>query len=387
MIELLVMFLLLIVFVAWCSWNADTDYKYPKQLAFNLGSIALLSWYVFQVLPLGSFLVFYALASSCYMSTWPRLNHFCSKEKKRNFLFLNAVSTQFIDTLVLVLMFLFFPTKMLRPLFDIMPIVSIIGAIWTFIPYKVKCERLNQDVRCWGYGANSSVNSTLMSLIAMASLGSLLPYHLGLIGWCIGFLAVIRSMGSAGIIGISAGSFIYGLYHNPIIPFIVTGIVLLTLPLWWNWSKSKMCNCTPLVLFGRKMHPFFSLSYRDIIYKFAWKSVYQKYAHKWFGIGNGTFYYAMPAIQIVEKEETYLKTKQVVMWLHSTFFQWAIEGGKVGAVLLVLAMAELIFIGHKDAFFMSFSACLFINSCFNFPDKMPVDSFLSVMVIKKLVYS
>jgi O-antigen ligase len=166
----------------------------------------------------------------------------------------------------------------------------------------------------------------------------------------------------------------------------VAGIVLITLPLWWNWSKKNMHNYTPLVLFGRKMHPFFSLSYRDIIYKFAWQNLYSKYANKWFGIGNGTFYYAMPAIQILEKEELFMKTKQVVTWLHSSLFQWAIEGGKLGLILLIFASGELILIGHNDPFFMGFMACLFFNSCFNFPDKMPADSFLSIMVIKKLVF-
>lgn len=384
-LELLVVF----IFVLWWfNYNPDTDYCFPKFLVLKIIMVVILAYYMFQILPITTLLITYALLSSCYISSYSRFKNVWSpNELDKNNTYMLGISTKFLDILALIIAFIFIPNRFVQPFFDIMPLVSIVGSIITFIPRHIKCERSNRIARCYGPGANSSVNSSLMSLIAMASLASTLPYHIGIVGYLFGFAAVLRSFGMSGILAIFGGSFVYWMYQYPLYTCYVSLALIPIILLGLYLTRNKLDKpVRPIVLFGKYTHPLFTFSLRDVFWKFTWEEVYLKYKHKWFGIGNGSLIYALPEAQIRKKESTYLYFKnQVLPWLHSSVLQWVIEGGRLGVILLIFSLFELLVLGHLDAFFMGFLVTFFINSLFNFPVQMAVDSFLMVMVIKKLV--
>lgn len=374
------------------AWNHDTDYIYPKKLFLNLIFVGFISWNVAQYSWTMAALCFYALVSSCYLSTWTRIDHFCNPLGKRNHVFLYGVSTTFIDYLVLIGLFLMIPKEMVGKFFDIVPILAIVGAIMTIVPRMQMCERRGYKIKCYGLAGNSSVNSTLMSLLAISSLASSIQY-LNYIGFILGVIGTFKSFGSAGVGGVLLGSAVYFSYINPVLVVSTILLVALTAPIWWKASKKLFGEGEPVLKirgFEIKLHPIFRMSNRDRLWKFAIKSVWLRAPEvfpkmKWLGIGNGSFMFAMPALQMQDKEEVFKESQQVCMWLHNDLLQWLIEGGIMGFAIFLAFFVELLIVGHHDPFFMSFAACFLVNATANFPMRIAPDSFLLVVSLKRLL--
>jgi hypothetical protein len=106
----------------------------------RLLAIAVLCWFIFQSLPFTSLLVFYAMASAGYLASDHFLQHFCSgRGGVVNFIFLDSVNAEFINLICLALMFILLPATIIIPFFDMIPIITLIGAALTCM--------LNQSIK------------------------------------------------------------------------------------------------------------------------------------------------------------------------------------------------------------------------------------------------
>lgn len=387
MVNLILPALTLIFLIFFFSYNPDTDWKYPKQFIFCLISAVLLCSFAFIEIPLTGIMALYSIVSSLYICALPSSNH---SQKgvigNRNYPFLNKITVHSLDMFVLVVAFLLMPKMIVKSFFDVAPILTMVGAFFTFYVRMVHIKRTGQSGPIWGFGGNSSVNGTTMSLLAIASLASSVPY-LNYIGWIAGVLAAIRSKGSAGIGSVVIASIVFFLYRYPLIVSSVLVSIIISTPLWWNISKKYFSSQAPLILFGRKMHPFFSLSHRDTLWKQAWCELYRDNKHPWFGIGAGAFSYMFPVFQVKRNEKLGLPTKgmHLIPWLHSDVLQWMIEGGRLGSILLVFSIAEVGYMSYFDNFSMAFFVCFLVNSLVNFPTKSATDSLVFIMFLKRLL--
>jgi O-antigen ligase len=250
----------------------------------------------------------------------------------------------------------------------------------------VYAKPIDKKIIMHGLGSNISINGAIMSLMAMASLACTIPY-LGLIGWMAGVASTFKARGSSGIGGVVLGSTIYWAYNFPIVVASIYGIILLSSPLWWKWSVNLFgdVDIKRYKILGIKMHPIFYLSGRWEIWKQAYKSLYQKYAHKWFGIGNGAFKFAFPVIEMHERGRPPQAGDQCFIFLHNDILQWWIEGGKFGFLLFIASLAELFCLGYRDPFFMGMISCLIVNSFAYFSFSMMPERVLMMMAIKRLV--
>lgn len=377
MISQIVISVCLILFF---SFNYKTDYKFPKQFVLNCIGSLLICWKLFEQMPLCSFLVLYMLISSSFQSHWAQLeNHCTGKNKQRNWGYLYQTSTQFIDILILSILFIFYPSEWLRPTLDSIPYVTIVGTILTFMIIYGN-SRTNR-LRVWGYSGNPSVNSTFMSILAIASLQSSNKY-MAIIGCIVGVIGAIKSYGSVGIFASLAGVFTYLVMTKTYLTLALTPIILLTSPLWWSWSKNLFPKKDANTWY-EKIHPVFSFSGREQYWKMAVNELYKQYKYKWFGIGSGSFIYSFPMLQLIKSNG---KERMLMVWLHNDILQFFIEHGPVGSFLLALSCSELIYKGHNSPEFMALAVCMFVNSLANFPNKMAPDMFVWIISIKSLLW-
>jgi hypothetical protein len=379
--------ILLLVFLPVFAWNKYTDYFHQKSLCMRFLVIAILWWFLFQLVPVSSFLIAYAMGSACYLSGNHFLDNFCTgKNGVTNYHYISGVSYEFINLLCLAILFLLFPNSLVSNFFDMIPLITIGGAITTFFPLMVYAKPVKKKIPMYGLGSNISINGALMSCMAMASLACSIPY-LGLVGYIAGASATFKAKGSSGIGGIILGSTIYWSYSYPIVVASVCGIILLTLPLWWERSVDLFGDdeIKRYKIFGIRLHPIFYSAGRIEVWKQAYNILYKPYAHKLFGIGNGAFKYAFPILQINARKCAPKSGDNCFIFIHNDVYQWWIEGGNVGALLLIASLGELFFLGYNDPFFMGFIACLLVNSIAYFSFSMIPEKVLAIMAIKRLL--
>ena len=361
------------------AYHPNSDYSYPKRFLLSVFGILLLTYQISQSFPFLALFANYAMISACYFATWNYAKHPCTSFPRRNFAFINMMSVQFMDFLILAVVFLYAPTEILYAT----PVAAIVGGVLSFIPIKVMSNYLKRKVPVVGFGANTSVNSTLMSLLAIASLISPLPYSFGLIGWAFAGIGAIKTKGSAGVAGLALGSAVYFAYDYPTYVGIII-LIAITLSILFSKQLGKFFVNKPEGLWEWwPTHAIFHLSHRDYLWTFAWREV-RPLCNRWFGIGFGAFAYLMPAVQINKKEKIMGKSKRIMTWLHNDFLQTVIEGGIIGGVLLVLMLSEFVYLGYADKWFMAFFACAIVNLAANFPARLAPDSLLLVMSIKYL---
>jgi hypothetical protein len=371
--------------IGFFMYNADGNFWHPKALIVKLFALLLVCSQLFPVLPLITIFAAYAIGGAIYLTGHEMLTHFCQNPGEKNHQWRTVVTAHLLDTYAFLLILLFIPIDFVKMFFDSLPLVALVGTYFSFKPINISIKRLNGKTGLvYGIGGNTSINSTAMSIVSIGCLAGSNQY-LAIAGWLIAGLGCIKTKGSTGIIALLIGSLIYWAYIFPLYILGMLGIIIITLPLWWNWSKKFFTPGRTIDLFGMRLHPIFYSSGRNVLWPFAWKELWLKYCNKFWGCGMGTVSYAMPALQIHLKEEMFLQHKEVLTALHSDLYQWWIEGGLIGTLLLIGAIAEVIMIGYRDPYMMAMLGCFFVNSMANYPAKLSPDSFIFILSLKRMI--
>jgi hypothetical protein len=367
------------------SYNQDANFWHPKWMILHLLGVLVLCYQVYLIAPFASFLVAYALCGAMFIVSHEMIDHFTCEIGKKNHPCLTKVNDQIHDLLACVILFVFIPTDWYKLFLSGVPFLALLGAFKSFYPVQVDCLRMKKRTKFYGFGGNPSINSTLFSFLAIASL-----YNwnwLGLVGFIAATAACLKTGGSAG-----AGGLVFGILTILFIKFPVitlTSCIALgvAFPLWWELSKRFFPPYKNVDVLGYKVHPALGLSNRDHIFKFAYETVYKRYASWLFGVGFGVTAYAMPALQMLEKEKMLEKHKEVYPMLHSDLLQWFIDGGMVGVVLLLFAIIEAVFVGSVTGSpaFIGLIVCYLVNASANYPQKLAPENLIFIAMYKVIL--
>jgi len=263
--------------------------------------------------------------------------------------------------------------------------MCIIGGIWTLIPYKYLQFKnlLGSKSGIRGFGANMSVDATLLSLMA-PFLFINFEQHL-IVNYCaLGLiaLALLKNRCASGTISFAVSTFTFFLFYTDFNLYYI-GSNLLALVGGLIYLSVKTGGSS---FFDLSSNSFIGLSGRDEIWLYLWKRIFPM-TSKWFGTGIGSYQVIMPAVQARHPMKAFPKHRKVV-WAHNDILQLLCEGGIIGIVLMLVAYGSVAYMvistGNLVAgvFIVSYS----INSFANFAHHMAPDSFLMFLMLKYLYY-
>ena len=258
----------------------------------------------------------------------------------------------------------FLPAFVAGDSIEIMPYLIIIGSIWTIISPKVYVSKWKTKINTYGFGANSSVDATLMSIMVSFSL-LIHPTTLTYFAIVLAGIAIARTkaaMGAAGYITcLSVYFFPYSLVLIPI------GLILANL----YYDKIKV---------------FLSPRGRYEIWEYSIK-VCGPFWKPLTGIGAGAYRYVVPKIQcdtgtILIKNPDMPKELNYHLWAHNDLLQFFLECGFIGIVLLLFSVFDITVLASGNRGAIAFIACWAINSLGNFNNHLAPDvSLLTLFLI------
>jgi len=382
----------LVGLIAFCffAFNPQTNYYLPKYWFLQQIVICLLSYNVYLIggLPF-SLLIFYALSSVNYFTSL-QFNHFFLRNPTLTVDFSGKVRHTFIASLALVIVYLFIGEHPIKLFIEASPLLLLIGTVYPLLPDKLRRMSIYRGVHVpfkkppydsrthltcayFGYGSNPSVASSFLSVLAPVTLFTLeisdFYFYFTITTLILTFIAMVTMKASSGL-----GAFIASM-----LTFIAYKVgltaTLISIP----------CLIVSLYLINKYYFKgkLFDLSGRDDIIKFAWKHMKLRKVSMWIGHGVGSFAYLMPKLQRLKKSDLDTKGRHFA-WAHCDFFQFFLEGGVIGAVLLALFMGHSLYLGYDNPAFMAFFVAWCCNSTTNFVNYLAPDSTICILMIKYL---
>ena len=235
----------------------------------------------------------------------------------------------------------------------LLPIGIVTTVFYRHVPFIDK----NHGAFVYGFGGNPSVNATLMANLSMFLFIDFERFMWLKIAILVcTFISILRTKAAAGVAALLAGVLTY---------------VSIEVSYWIFLSASILA--LPAFLFLKKSQ-FLSMSGREIIWNLTIKSLIK--TRPLFGLGLGSFYYILPAVQI--KNRIVPKGKGFT-WAHNDFLQFIAEGGLIGGVILFFAIFDILSNSITNTAALSFFMCYFVNALINFPSHMAPDCLIATI--------
>lgn len=339
------------------SLSLDSDYYRPKWLfvyaiAGIICCVNLIDISIFLSIFMG-----YLLCSSFYPAFVAHFTHKPTYNVQSAF----QMTQTYLATIAISLILLLMRGKDLVTIIQWLPVLTIIGSIWTLITPKIMCKRKGYPVKIYGFGANPSVDATLLSLLSSLSL--LYPTKLTMVSLVIVYIAIIRTKAAIGLGGFCAAMLVF---FFPISVFTLPVLALV------------------LYIIYRKNPKFFSLSGRKEIYSFIIKETKLMW-NPLFGIGLGCFRYVFPVIQ-KQRNVTLVTERMFFLWAHSDVLEFVVSCGIVGCIIFSFLFREVLTLSIHNRGALAFIACWIVNSCGNFNNHLAPDTVISSLFLS-VVYS
>ena len=384
--EFLILITIGIVLFCFFSYNTNTNYYQPKWYFFIQAIIVYLCYLVYTETGIFLALLFlYCMTSSNYVGMNIFNNHFALRIRKNNTFAVQMVKT-LLCTFGLVVVLINADANFINLFITVSPYLLIIGSVRALFPRKWMLRKTvdKKTVPTYGYGANPSTSSTFLSLLAPISFFSIevdMLYSASnivpLLSLFLCLLALMRMKASAGLGGFIAALAVYSFYNFGWWTFLfglILGVAIFLL------DMAKIPSFHEQKLFKGKDGKIniFNSSGRDEIIKFSFDNFWRKETYL-LGTGFGSYAFLMPSLQMARKKKL---ATGIFIWMHSDALQFLIEGGVVGAVLLLFAGSEIILYSHANAALMAFFASYLVNSLVNFPGHLAADSFVTMLMIK-----
>ena len=346
-----------ILFVMFLMFNIRCTYFEPKWFALCSAAAAMLSLMIFrQSSAQFALLYFYILFQALY--------HGLHSISRKDF-----ISVQFyamksaLAVIAFGLTFLFLDLEMISSIHKIIPFVLIGNFLYKLLPTKFRMMTApngKKDV-CQGIGGNYSVDSSLISILYAISLG----HHQSAWLSATELLCVIGSLAynkaSAGLIAFILSSSLYLILNGHYM--VVVCLFIVSCAIFYKFKKKLMTDC------GR---------FRS--WRFMWKHIVKK-MNSITGIGQGVFRYEMPLQETInEKTEMFGAKNSWFIWSHNDFFQYFIENGCLGLVLLTVCLLSIV--GMPVQFWV-IAVSVGVNAAINFPFHLAPEAFLIAMTLKE----
>lgn len=353
MIQLLILIGMLIFFL----YTPQTNYCQPKFALLSVLSVAMLCWGIFEVSnwPLGLFF-FILLFSSLRNAIYPLFG------KWQDWDFLTALesSKTSIAVLSMGLVFLFSTKDLIENIFQVIPYMLILNAIFKIVPekYRMLTSLTGHKYPLHGLGGNTSVDASLVSIMCAITLMREYPFAVKELGIIATAFCLYKNRGTAGILGFVFSAFPWAIYTNRLeiaVP-IAYGMALAIIKDWKFLSKD---------------------SGRWVIWNHMWKNIVSRKTML-FGVGNGSYKLYMPHAGGIKIENSSVR----VEWAHNDLFQLFVETGIVGIASLVLFLFSIVPMMEFQHWIVLIA--LLPNIIFNFSMHMAPDCFLIILSLKEM---
>jgi len=224
-----------------------------------------------------------------------------------------------------------------------------IAAIYTIIGYVYGWE-------FQGFGANVSVNATLLSM--------LLPFAMTPLNIVLVLAAILTTKASIGLIAFCGAVFAY---------FFIKSA-----------NKGKFLLISSVV--GTVSFVIFYLIYgatlwtatgRLPIWEFCLNFTWER--QKWFGTGAGTFSHIMPVLQSMKVFNEH--PGEYFIYLHNDIIQLFFETGIIGVLLAIIAVGSVVKKAWGNPMLIAYGTAWLINSIGNFPNHLATTTLLTIIYL------
>lgn len=361
--------IIIVLFVASFFWfNANLDFFLCKWWLAVQMMISILTYQLWMDSgPALAALLFYIMSSSAYFGFSTTTKH--PAKSLENPLFLSSTMRSTFSGLWFCVVFLFLDAPLLEACLVSIPWIILSACVWRIALVGIFQRNLKKRQRARGPGVNRSVDSTLRSLMGIASLYFYEDFPLEIILLNLAnLLCVVSNRSSAGLGGYIAGLlYFFGISKGHHYLFPAFGVIVF---LVWRFHDRTLFRPTG----------------RINLWKFCFKYLWKMRSSIAFGLGHGTFLNVNSTMQgdfakvKAQREGRSPGKIKVDLWAHSDAVQLFIEGGVVGVVLCIAAIAE--FMIGADALLTSYAACWAVNSLVNFPNHLAAENFVTLLMLK-----
>lgn len=366
-----------VLFLLLFTFNPRTDYFRPKWWLFIQFIIVFLGIYICIDLSifLALFLVYIA-SSSNYYSMYPYTGHIVNIPK-RDTKFIGDVSKTNTAILASMIFIVLFPISIIEKYLVVAPFLLIAGSSYALLPKRFlmhKHKTKDYKIRSYGFGANPSVNSSLLSLIAATSavkmFDSDIQLYATILGIILTFACIIRMKATSGLVAMIGG---IGVMLTLIYPLALIPYIALIIGAYFILNKVYT-------------NGLLSVSGRDLLLKYAFKKLYGENNYL-VGNGIGSFQYMMPINQLIDNKKKNFGNilDNTFIWLHCDLAQYFLEAGYIGLIFLALLIGDIGFhLADAQPAIIAYFAVYASNSLTNFVNHMSPDGVLTMMMLKYL---
>lgn len=363
------------------GFNIYTNYYHYKFILLSLIANMLIALKISIIygIPYGLF-YYFVIASMTWVALPPVSIHFAHPPRGNNSTLSHSVLKSYASVISLGIISIAFNSIKSIDLIYSLKILHVINVFLTFIPArftKFKIQAQDYKAPICGFGANVSVNATLLSLmtpILFFDFDTHLKYNL--IALALTFLAILKTKASAGLVSFLISTWCYfAMYYKfsgQYIASTVVASVIFSIIIYFIINKLK------------KNFTLCSISGRQDIFRFAQKWIMPNW-NKYVGIGFGTLSFIYPStLARLEKEKLNQFRIGSYIWIHNDIYQLWMEGGIIGLAIgtVCYVYAFYLAITTYNLAGIAFLISYFFNSLFNFPNHMVPDLIVIISFIK-----
>lgn len=361
-----------VFFILILSWNHETDYYGPKWSLLAGLALAGLAYNIY----LQSFWFFafpFVVLTPQVLATGTSrfFKHYATKylNKEQQMKLVIESCRTLISFFAVAIIFISVNGKMLYWVNYIIPFLIAGNMIWKFLPKKYKnfplphIQQAKIENIIHGLGANSSVDATLTSILAMFYICSDAPNTIKYAVALMAFVSIIKTKASSGL-----GA------------FVISFIFYLVFVDHFYYAFA----ITPIALgIGYKVYGkgLWSLSGREYIWEIAMKELYP-ICGKITGLMGGAYRVMMP---FMENKLAGKVKPTSFLWAHSDLLQIAVEYGFLGILSAGLFLGG--YINYGNAMDYAFMICVLLNCVANFPLHMAPDVLIITLYLKRFAYN